>query len=287
MASPLHDIRVEEQDLSSADMDLEADTGESLEIIAIGTAAGADETVMEVSIGETMMLAFQADAGDDDMFTEDAVHDTQLDILGDLRDMGYDLPTLKVPEGDSFVLSDPDGNGNATVLYREGPAGQWRAGADGGPEGRTRPFITSAQETESVAASSTETFAVETSVNPAQLDDWPWEEDVRADREYDMVALVVDSDNSSGGNITLNGFRLISEEMEFLARSSAFVDEQNAQYPDVQNNLLPLIFPEAITFAPGDDLTLEVQATNANTMSAENAIVNAAIIATRRDVGGR
>lgn len=287
MAAPLRDIRVEEQDLSSADLTLEADTGESLEILARGVESGADEEVLEESVGEVMMMAYQGDDGDDEIFPEPVVHNRHQDILGVLRDMGYTLPTLKVPEGDTYVLDDPGGNATATVYYREAGAGQFRAGSDGGPEGRIRPFITSAQETNSTAASSTETFAVDTSVNPAQLDDWPWEEDVRADREYDLVALMVDSDNSSGGNITLDGFRLISEETEFFARSSAFIDEQNAQYPSDELDTLPFVFPEPITFSPGDDFTLEAQATNANTTSAEDAIVNAAIVAVRRDVGGR
>lgn len=287
MAAPLHDIRIEEQDLSSADLTLEADTGESLEILARGVASGADEEVFEESVGETMMLAWQGDDGDDEMFPEPILHNHHMDLLGVLRDAGYNLPTLKVPEGDTYVLSDPGGNANGTVYYREAAAGQYRAGSDGGPEGRVRPFITSAQATDSIASSSTETHPIDNSVNPAQLDDWPWEEDVRADREYDMVALIVDMDNSAGGNTTIDGVRLISEETEFLARSSAFIDEDNFQYPSDELDTGVFTFPDPITFAPGDDLTIEYQASNTNTMSAENAIVNAAIVATRRDMGAR
>lgn len=287
MAGPLNDIRVEEQDLSSADLTLEADTSESLEILARGVTSGADETVITETIDETMMLAAQADDGDDDVFPEQVLHNQHTDLLWELARMGYDLPTLKVPEGKEYVLSDPDGNANGTVYYREAAAGQFNDRSDGAPSGTVRPFITSGQSTESVASQATENFAVDTSVNPAQLDDFPYEEDVRADREYDLVGLMTSLDGSSGGNVTYDGFRLTSEEKDFIARSSAFIDPSNAQYPSDELDTMPWVFPEPITFTPGDDLEFRAQASNANTMTAEDAIVNVGMVFVRRNVGGR
>lgn len=279
----LHDVRIEEQDLSSGDLTLEADTGESLEILARGVASGADEDVIEESVGEEFLLAYQADDGDDELFPEPVVHNLHRDLLGHLRTMGFNAPSIKVPEGETYVIDNPNDNGNATVLYREGGAQMATGNEPGGPDTKTRTFISNAQVSKSVAASTTEVEQVDASVNPTQLSDFPYEEDVEQGREYDLQGLMVALDNSTSG-ITLEGFRLVSEEQRWIARDSAFVDATNADYPNDDLTTIPYVFPEQPTFSPGDELTLEVEVTDTSAGS-NTAIVNAAMVFYRRGIG--
>jgi len=51
----LEALRVEEQDLSSDDLLLEADTGESLEVQAVGVSGCNDNDTIQIAIGEETM----------------------------------------------------------------------------------------------------------------------------------------------------------------------------------------------------------------------------------------
>ena len=279
----LHDLRVEEQDLSADDLSIEADTGESLEIVARGVSgANADDQIIE-SVDEETMLAYQHEDGLE-LFPEEVVENQGTDVHAMLREMGLAAPTLKVPEGDTYQLvNDGSDAGTATVLYRQGRAVDVSPNDPGHPNTKTRTFVTTAETTQSVASSSTEVVDLNTSGNPGILRDWPWEEEVPPNREYDLQAIAVELDGDSGGNITLDGFRLQSEEREFLAKDSAFVDVALANYPDTTLDDLPLVFPAAPTFSPGDNLDVQVEATNSNTAD-EDAVVNATIVSYRRPV---
>jgi hypothetical protein len=280
----LHDIRVEEQDLSSDDLLIEADTNESLEIIARGVSgANADDQIIE-SVDEETMLAYEHEDPDGELFPEEVVENLNTDIHKTLRDMGIAAPTLKVPEGDEYQLvNDTSDAGNATVLYRQGRAQDVSPNEPGHPDNKTRTFVTTAETTQSIGANSTETVDLDTSAQPGILRDWPWEEEVPPNREYDLQALMFTLDGDSGSNITLDTFRLQSEEREFLAKDSAFVDVNLAQYPDVDLTRQPYVFPAQPTFEPGDNLDVQVEASNGGT-SAEDAVVNATIVSYRRPV---
>lgn len=281
----LHDIRVEEQDLSSDDLSIEADTNESLEILARGvTGANADDQLLE-SIDEETMLAYEHEDPDGELFPEEALHNRQMDVHAMLRDMGFNAPTLKVPEGDTYQLvNDTSDAGNCTVYYRQGRASDVSMNDPGHPDTKTRTFVTTSETTQTIAIDSTETVDLETSAQPGILRDWPWEEDVPPGREYDLQAIMFVLDGSSGSNITLDSFRLQSEEREFLAKESAFIDNAVAQYPNTDLTRVPFLFPMEPTFGPGDDLDVQVEATNGNTSSTEDAVVNATIVSYRRPV---
>jgi hypothetical protein len=282
----LHDIRVEEQDLSSGDLTITASDNESLEILARGISGGADDDIIQEAVDEETMLAYPATDGEAEVFPEPVVQNLGTDIHAKLRDMGLQAPTIKVPEGDEYQLINDNDNGTATVLYRQGNATMVNGSAPGGPDTKTRTFITSAEETQQVAQGTTETITIETSQNPGILRDFPYEEDVPAQREYDLqaVMLTLDSDGS-GGNITLDSFRLQAEEREFLAKDSAFVDEALANYPNDDLTDVPLVFPAEPTFGPGDELDIQVEATEGGTGD-QDAVVDVTMIFYRRGVGG-
>jgi len=280
----LHDVRVEEQDLSSDDLLIEADTGESLEILARGVSgANADDQLIE-SIDEETMLAYEHEDPDGELFPEEVLQNRQMDIHAMLRDMGFRAPTLKVPEGDEYQLvNDSSDAGTATVYYRQGRSQDVSANEPGHPDTKTRTFVTTAETTQTISQGTTETVDLDTSANPGILRDWPWEEEVPPNREYDLQAIMFDLDGDSGGDVTLDNFRLQSEEREFLAKSSAFVDVDLAQYPDTDLTRIPFLFPEEPTFSPGDNLDVQVEATEGGTGD-QDAVVNATIVSYRRPV---
>lgn len=280
----LHDIRVEEQDLSSDDLLIEADTGESLEILARGVSgANADDQILE-SIDEETMLAYEHEDASGELFPEEVVENLNTDIHAELRGMGLSAPTLKVPEGDEYQLvNDSSDAGTATVLYRQGRAQDVSPNDPGHPDTKERTFVSTAETTQTIAQGTTEVVDIETSANPGILRDWPYEEDVPPNREYDLQALMFDLDGDSGGNVTLDTFRLQSEEREFLAKDSAFVDVNLAQYPNTDLTRMPYVFPEEPTFSPGDSLDIQVEATEGGTGD-QDAVVNVTTVFYRREV---
>lgn len=280
----LHDVRVEEQDLSSGALTIEAADRESIEILARGVSGGGDDDVVQESVDEETMLAYPAFDGGAEVFPEPVVRQLGTDLHGKLRDMGFAAPTIKVPEGDEYRLTNPNDNGTATVLYKQGGAGMVRENDEGGPANKSRTFITSAETTQNIDANATETIDVVDSQNPGIIRDYPYEEDVPASREYDLQALMLTLDaNGSATGISLDSFRLQSEEREFLAKDSGFVDVDLADYPNDDLTTLPFVFPAQPTFGPGDELDLQVEATDTSG-SAGDAVVDASMVFYRRDV---
>lgn len=282
----LKEYRVEEQDLSSGDLTLEADSNESLEILARGIDSGADGDVIEEFIEESLVLAYQAHEGEEEVFPRDAVHDTKADVLGDLRERGFDLPTFPVPEGDTYTLSNPNSNGTAAVLYRELPAGGVSETDPGGLASRTSTFISNGHaEADLSVTAGPRNIIADVSENPGQARDFPFEEDVPQNREYELVALmtVLDDDNSGDTGASFDDWRLQAEQFEWPARDSAFILPSLAPYPNVENNVLPFVFPQTPTFEPGDSLDLEVGVSGNDDGTVR---VDAAFVFTQRNVGG-
>jgi len=280
----LHDVRVEQQDLSSGALTIEASDRESLMILARGIAGGGDDDIIQESIDEETMLAYPATDGEAELFPGPVVDNLNTDVHGRLREAGLEAPMLKVPEGDEFRLTTSGSSGTATVLYRQDEAVMVSENQEGAPGSKNRTFISSAEETQTITASSVETVDVTTSQNPGILRDFPYSEDVPASREYDLQALAIALDSAgSGANVQLNGFRLQSEEREFLAKDSAFVDTDLAQYPNDDLTTLPFVFSAQPTFGPGDELDLQVEAEN-TTSGDEDAVIDVSMVFYRREV---
>jgi hypothetical protein len=280
----LHDIRVERQDLSSDDLLIEADDNESLEILGRGvTGANADDQILE-SIDEETMLAYQHEDGGGEIFPEEALRNRQQDIHAMLRGMGFEAPTLKVPEGDEYQLvNDTSDAGTAVVYYRQGRAQDVSPNQPGHPNNKTRTFLSTSETTQEIAQGTTEVVDLETSAQPGILRDFPWEEDVPPQREYDLQAIMFHLDGDSGAQVSLDTFRLQSEEREFLAKESAFVDADLAQYPSNDLTTIPFLFPAEPTFGPGDELDIQVEASESGTGD-QDAVVNCTCMFYRRDV---
>jgi len=279
------DKRIEEQDLSAGDLELEARDGEALEVLGMGVGGASSDAIATATIREETVLAFQSDAGDDNLLRQDSLRDRSETFLTRLRDAGMDLPTVKIPEGQELTLSTDTGDGSATVIYDERPADAFGAGAEGAPGNKQRTFISSGQETQNIGAGATEVVDVETSVSPNTLGDFPFGEDAPSGFEFDLMALAVALDDNADADHTLDNVRLQTEETDFLARESARVDSAHFEYPDVDLSTHPFVFPEPPTFVPGQELDIEVEVTD-TASSAADTVVNAAAVFYRRQPGG-
>lgn len=275
----LTDLRFEETSGDAGnDLTVEARTGESIEILARGVGNGGANAIIEETIREETMLNHQADSTDSvEIFPRDAVEDTQLDILADMRSRGLAAPTLKVPEGHTYTLSPSGSAANATVLYREGAASEWSRTDPGGPDNPTRTFISLGEEDTALSSGGTaEEFEVTDSTNVSPLSGFPYTEPAPQGFEYDLQAVMATSDDSDGANTpVIDSIRLETEETSFLARSDSVLRQANAQYPNVQNNILPLVFDPPITIQPGQDLDLFVtkNATSGTDVQAATAMI--------------
>jgi|AKVG01.1.fsa_nt_gi hypothetical protein len=259
-------MRFEEQNLSTGDLVLEADSNESYVVQDFGVDGGGEDDIVTVSIGEETMFAFPVEDGEDTLFREDSLQEYGYSLYGLMRNAGIPAPMLQVPEGDDLTVTTDGSSGNVTVKYREGAASLASPAQPGGPETKDRVYPVSGEGTATGVSDSTQvTINVDTSRQPAALDDFPFGTDCPNNREFDLLALslVLDGDVTSG---TIDSFRLTTEEQRFLAQDAEFVDADNAQYPGEDPDDGPLLFPLGMggpqTYAPGDELDLEVQATN-------------------------
>jgi hypothetical protein len=275
----LDDYRVERTTGGSGnDLTLEARTGESLEILARGIDSAAGNTTVTESVREEDVLAYRADDTDNiGLFPREAVNNQNMDLLMKLGSMGYDVPTVKVPEGHTYTLSPDDSSSNAVVIYREdGPQANSRTD-EGGPDNPDRMFIASGEEDSALSSGATaEEFQVTTATTPSPLSGFPYEEDAPQGFEYDLIAVAAGSDDSDGSNTpTVDDFRLETEETSFLARDNGSVNQNHAQYPGDDLTTLPFIFPEPVTIQPGQDLDLFVTKNNGTgtDVQAETAMV--------------
>jgi len=277
--------RIEEADLSSGDLVLEADTNESYIVHDIGVTGTGSNSIVTVSVGEETMFAFPAEGTEDRLFREDSIHSYGASLYGEMRSMGLPAPMLQVPEGDELTVTTDGGSGSATVVYRQGGASLASPSQAGGPETKDRMYPVSGEGTATGVADSTQTtIDVTTSRQPSALDDFPFGTDVPSNREFDLlgVSLALDGDVTAG---TIDSFRLTSEEQRFLAQDAEFVDADMAQYPDEDPEKGPLFFPVDAggpqTYSPGDELDLEVKATNTSGTSGD-LTVKATVLFERR-----
>lgn len=285
-------LRIEEQDLSSADLTLAADRGESLEILAREISGANDEDSIEESVDETTMLHYFGGQDRETLFQSEYMMRMDTDYLGYLAQMGFDLPTIKVPAGTTYRVNNLNDNGNARVLYRDYNSERFDRTDPGAPSGSQRTMILTGQEETTITQNSTEVNEVQTSAVTGGLPTWPYENDVPQNREYDVCALAVrgEEDPAGGGSMNLTGVRLNSEETDFLARTSAVVGDILFFYPDADPvTRQPFIFrnphtgePWPITFEPGDELNIELEAEETTNNSDVSVSLIASVICRER-----
>lgn len=261
--SEFHERRVAEADLSTGDNELRlsAETNESYVVTDLGVDGGSEDSLITVTIGEESMFVFPGTDGEDTLLRQDTLRDMGMTLYGKMRSMGLPAPPLQVPEGDDLVITSSTNSGTATIFYQEGGPNLASENAPGGPGTKQRVYPVTAEQTITAGGSNQNTFDDFSSVQPAQFEDFPFDEDCPSNREFDLLASAIVLDDDGTGGATVDDFRVLTEEQRPLAQDGDFVNAGLAEYPDLDLSVLPFIYPGRPTFSPGDELDTEVRAT--------------------------
>jgi len=259
------------QDLSVADLELEAKTGQGFEVFEVGIDGGAADSKGVITIGGVTMMNFPASDGAEGVAPVPWIDENPNSLIKMCREKLTDVPTLKIPEGKKFVLTNDGVAGTGYIFYRElSEADIPRIDAPGAPNSLSRLFISHGKAEWSVAAGETEIHKVDTSLNVPELRDFPFEEAVPAGLRYRLLGFATRKGAGSGADITYSGIRMWFKEQSWLKTEEEWADPTLFPY-NAANKYYPIRFlPTPMIFEPHQELTFEVQASNAGG-SAETA----------------
>jgi len=255
-----------QQDLSKADLTLEAVVGKGFEIESIGIHGGATGLVARVIIGGENILCFPADAGAEMVAPVLGKHTNLHGLFETIRKIHPDVPLLKVSEGETLIVSSAKAAGTAYVRYKEFKADQIPKKTDpGGSESDIRLVVFHNKAEWDVAAGATEVHLVDKNLNPSGYPSWVGEEKGPVGFEYHVLGFATSKGAGSGPNISYKGVRMIKMNEFFLAPDEAFVDPEVFPYNRDDINKPMFLFPKPIVFKAGETFKVEVQAYNAGT----------------------
>jgi len=258
--------RVLEQNLATADLELQAQTGEGFEILDIGIKGGADDLVAKVIIGEENILCIPADAGNENMAPVFLVDDNIFPLIPYLREKFPDVPTPKVCPGEKIVISSGGAAGKAYLRYVHLLGGQVPADTDpGASRGITRLQLFHQAATWTIPAGATQERTVDINKNPSGFAAWVYPGEVPDGVDYQLLGSCTSKGAGSGPNISYDGIRMWKGEKAFLQKDQAYTDPNLFPYNVDTVRRPPFLLPEALTFVPSEKLKIEVKATNTGT----------------------
>jgi len=252
------------QDLSAADLELEAKAGQGFEIFEVGIDGGAAGSKGIITIGGVTMMNFPASDAKEGIAPVPFIDNNPNTLLKMCREKLPDVPTLKVPEGKKFVLTNDGVAGTGYIFYRELSEGDIpRADAPGAPNSLNRLFISHGKAEWSVAAGATEAHKVDTSLNVPELRDFPFEEAVPAGLRYRLLGFATRKGDGSGADITYSGIRMWFKEQSWLKKEEEWASPSLFPYNIASQYNPVFFFPTPMVFEAHQELTFEVQCSNA------------------------
>jgi len=255
-----YSYRIEYQDLTAADLILQAEVGEGFIIDEIGISTGQPDLISPVFIGDTTMLCLPADDGAVHICPVGGKDINQNTLFATLLKKYPDIPLLKVPSGKTLKIPKIATSGKAYVQYRKVIGDQVPApDAAGAPYGYPRLFISHSRVKWSVPAGATEYRDVTENMNPAGLIGFPAVGDVPAGYIYDLIGLATWTTGVVGTNITHIGIRIWKLEKSLLAKDEAWIDP--SLYPYNRNDIdKPFFtFPKPISFVADETCKIQMQ----------------------------
>lgn len=263
---------VDTVDLSSSDFVLAPSQKYGYTIIDFGVSGASAGNKITVKQAGATLNQFPAHSGEDDLIPSDYLRNYDSGPVQALK--GYDdrIPLYKVPSGTKLSISGSDGS--LKVLYQKKMADQVPATEAAGTKGGIPLLFTStAQETNSIAASSTETFSIVTSKNPSALRDFPYGEDIPAGWSVELLGIATNLDGSSGADVTYDGLRMWLFDESQLGKAEDFIDPGIFPYPTEKVDQELHLFRKPYAISGPEELTFEVKASNSGA-SAEDAVIN-------------
>jgi len=274
--------RVVKQDLSSADLELAAKTGEGYEILEIGVTGGASGSITQCIIGEELMLYFPSGNNEENVAPVPGVDTNTYTLFKTIRQKYPDVPTLKVSEGQTLTVSNGKVAGNAYVIYRHLTGGDVPPkDAPGASDNPTRLLIFHNKAEASIDAGATVTLEVDTSLSPSGFPDFASGDKVPSGYVYELLGFCTRLGAGSGADITYNGIRLWKGEEALLSPNQNFVNPDLFPYNTNNVNKPMFLLPKKIVFEPGESYKAEVQVTNSGS-AAETAVVYLTLFVLRK-----
>ena len=253
------------QDLSAADLELDAKAGQGFEVFEVGIDGGAAGSKGIITIGGVTMMNFPASDAAEGVAPVPWIDANPNSLLKMVQEKLAEIPTLKIPEGKKLVLSNGAVAGTGYIFYKElSEAEVPRPDAPGAPNNLTRLFISHGKAEWTVTASSTEAHKVDTSLNVPELRDFPFEEAVPAGLRYRLLGFATREGAGSHADVSYEGIRMWFKEQSWLKKEEEWSDPLLFPY-NAAAQYYPIRFlPSPMVFEAHQELTLEVQAKNVN-----------------------
>jgi len=271
---------------ATATLSLEAKTGESLLVKGLrfgALAAGgfAECLIDRLSVGFWYIGDINANHLEQASLT--SVH---LSVFQALVDRGL-FAGYPIAEGETFVVSPH--TAGATVLghivYEVHEAGDMTPDMPNGSQSKEYLFLN--YGTNSIEIAIDDTGTLDKSRNPSEYPAFPFGESVPAKTEIDILGILLMTWKDAAGNLNPNySFLKLLKERKVLFdedRSGIFVREGLGMLtwgPCRQTNIGLELFPEPLTFGPGDELLVQMEVSD--TAAAIDDIMCATIQRVRR-----
>lgn len=255
--------RFKEQDLSVADLELEASTDEGYIIKDIEGESSVVDALARVIIKDTTMLNFPMVATTIGIAPIINRNSHTKGLFERIREVFPDVPLLKVSEGEKFVITTLAATGTARIRYIELSGGDIPpVDSEGASLGKSKLFISHGKQNFSIAATATEIEELTTSLNPAGMFKFPFGAVCPANYSMELLGFAIGNLNK-GANLTINGFRIWHIDKAILAEDESFLKIESFPYlPNNKNNKLYLL-PDKIVINAGNELKIEFSITNA------------------------
>ena len=262
------------QDLSAADLELDAKAGQGFEVFEVGIDGGAAESKGIITIGGVTMMNFPASDAKEGVAPVPWIDANPNSLLKMVREKLAEVPTLKIPEGKKLVLSNAGVVGTGYIFYRELSQGEIpRPDAPGAPNNLTRLFVSHGKAEWTATTVENEAHKVDVSLNVPELRDFPFEEAVPAGLRYRLLGFATRLKTPTADTITYEGIRMWFKEQSWLKKEEEWSLPTLFPY-NAAAEYYPIRFlPTPMVFEAHQELTLEVQCKNATTPATEPNIV--------------
>lgn len=270
----IRDWQYLKQDLSAADLELDAKAGQGFEVFEVGIDAGAADSKGIITIGGVTMMNFPASDAKEGVAPVPWIDANSNSLLKMVREKLAEVPTLKIPEGKKFVLSNAGVAGTGYIFYKEFSEAEIpRMDAPGAPNNLTRLFVSHGKAEWEIPATKQEVHKVDVSLNVPELRDFPWEEAVPAGLRYRLLGFSTILGAASGADITYDGLRMWFKEQSWLKKEEEWSEPALFPY-NAAAAYHPIRFlPSPMPFEAHQELTFEVQAANGHETNAETAVI--------------
>ena len=257
--------RVIKQDLSSADLELEANIGEGYKIRSVGVANGAANQVASLVIGGELISGLPCDNNAVNVVPVRGVEANNYRLIEVARKALPILPFWGVAPGEKLVLSNGLATGVGYVFYEHYTEGDVPKKADpGGSKGPDRLIVSHGKFEGSITASVTEEKIAVTSLNPTGLPDFPFGQQVPSNETWELIGFATTKGAGSHADISYPGIRIWKRNQSILALDEAWTDPNIFPYNRDNVDVPYFTFPEPFQFLGNEEQKIEFQIANAN-----------------------